>query len=149
MSEWFNSAINKITYFLFASIYLQYFTLKYMKKTPETKNFNKWEKIMRSDGSDATENFGALFPLRFLQKIWMCFLIFKENLLWNDRKSIHYNNNNDNDTRNNNGNKTRTTTIIITAIIIAIIIMTVKVIILIIILVIILMILVILVIQKQ
>ena len=144
MSEWFNSAINKITYFLFASIYLQYFTLKYMKKTPETKNFNKWEKIMRSDGSDATENFGALFPLRFLQKIWMCFLIFKENLLWNDRKSIHYNNN-DNDTRNNNGNKTRTTTIIITAIII----MTVKVIILIIILVIILMILVILVIQKQ
>ena len=148
MSEWFNSAINKITYFLFASIYLQYFTLKYMKKTPETKNFNKWEKIMRSDGSDATENFGALFPLRFLQKIWMCFLIFKENLLWNDRKSIHYNNN-DNDTRNNNDNKTRTTTIIITAIIIAIIIMTVKVIILIIILVIILMILVILVIQKQ
>ena len=148
MSEWFNSAINRITYFLFASIYLQYFTLKYMKKTPETKNFNKWEKIMRSDGSDATENFGALFPLRFLQKIWMCFLIFKENLLWNDRKSIHYNNN-DNDTRNNNGNKTRTTTIIITAIIIAIIIMTVKVIILIIILVIILMILVILVIQKQ
>ena len=119
-----------------------------MKKTPETKNFNKWEKIMRSDGSDATENFGALFPLRFLQKIWMCFLIFKENLLWNDRKSIRYNNN-DNDTRNNNGNKTRTTTIIITATIIAIIIMTVKVIILIIILVIILMILVILVIQKQ